>query len=209
MDPQLIAYLDTRFGQIASSFESFDTRFGQLEARFGQIEVGLGQLENRFGQLETRFDQLEARFGKLETRFDQLETRMGQLEIRVGQLEHRMGQLEHRVGQLEDRVGQQGLRLDRLEKTGRHTLVMVEGLRDEVRLMAEAFVGLDERVQRMQKENGAVYEQVRSWIEPAFRGMDGRVQVLEGRSDDRHLDVLDAVRKMLARKPLAAPVASE
>lgn len=185
MDPQLIAFLEERFRESRQ------------------------HVDNRFDQLETRFGQLEARFDKLEIRFGHLEIRVGQLEHRVGQLEHRMGQLEHRVGQLDDRVGQQGLRLDRLEETGRQTLVMVEGLRDEVHLVAEAFVGLDERLQRLHNENTAVYDQVRGWIEPAFRGIDGRVQALEGRSDTRHLDVLDAVRQMLARPPAPMPVISE
>jgi hypothetical protein len=94
----------------------------------------------------------------------------------------------------------------RIDDTTRQTLVLVEGLQGEVRLIAEGFVGLNEKLDRVHAEATLVFDEVKGWIEPYYRNLDGRVRVLEGRADRQQGDVLDAVRTMLGRPPLASPV---
>ncbi len=94
----------------------------------------------------------------------------------------------------------------RIDDTTRQTQVLVEGLQGEVRLIAEGFVGLNEKLDRVHAEATLVFDEVKGWIEPYYRNLDGRVRVLEGRADRQQGDVLDAVRKLLGRPPLASPV---
>lgn len=57
-------------------------------------------------------------------------------------------------------------RLQRMEDTDRHTLVVIEGLRHEMQLVAEGVLGLDERLQRYHSESTLAFDQVKGWIEP-------------------------------------------
>jgi methyl-accepting chemotaxis protein len=100
-------------------------------------------------------------------------------------------------------------RFERVEDTSRQTLVLVERLRSDVHLIAEGFVGVNERLERFQSEATLVFDEVKGWIEPYYRNVDGRVRVLEGRAERQQGDVLDAVRRMLGRPPLGAPIPSE
>lgn len=97
-------------------------------------------------------------------------------------------------------------RFEQLEDTTRHTLVLVEELRGEIRLIAEGFVGLNERLGRLQSDVMLVSDKAHGWIEPYFKNVDNRVRVLEGRADRQQGDVMEAVRKLLGRPPLPSPV---
>ncbi|HEX9942835.1 MAG TPA: hypothetical protein VGG03_12515 [Thermoanaerobaculia bacterium] len=100
-------------------------------------------------------------------------------------------------------------RFEQVEETTRQTLVLVEDLRDQVHVIAEGFLGLNERLD-YQSTATLTFEQVRGWIEPYFRDLDRRVRILEGRSDRQQGDVMDAVRKILGKPPLhQAPVSAE
>jgi uncharacterized coiled-coil protein SlyX len=111
----------------------------------------------------------------------------------------RFERIEQRVDALEARMAALEARLDGLDERSRQTLVMLEGIRHEVRLIAESFVGLNDRVDRFQSEATLVFDLVRVRIEASSKNLDGRLKVLEGQAERRHLSALEQVKLLLGR----------
>ncbi|HEX6904563.1 MAG TPA: hypothetical protein VF789_32945 [Thermoanaerobaculia bacterium] len=105
-------------------------------------------------------------------------------------------------------------RFDKQDETARHTLILVEGLRDNLQLVGEVVMGLGEQVNRYHHESTLSFEKVHGWIEPYFRnldlkqdGLERRVGILEDRADRQQGDAMDAIRRMvekLRREPQPA-----
>jgi hypothetical protein len=114
-----------------------------------------------------------------------------------------------RFEQIDQRFERMDQRFERLEDTSRQTLVLVEELRGDVHLIAEGFVGNSERLERFQQEATLVFDEVKGWIEPYYRNLNGRLQVIESRAERQQGDVLDAVRRMLGKAPLQSPIPTE
>jgi leucyl aminopeptidase (aminopeptidase T) len=74
-------------------------------------------------------------------------------------------------------------RFQQVEDTGRQTLVLVEGLRSHIDLLAEGFGGLNERLERLGNEVTQLPGHIKGWVEPYLRNLDSRVRVLEGRTE--------------------------
>jgi hypothetical protein len=107
-------------------------------------------------------------------------------------------------------------RLDKQAETARHTLILVEGLRDNLQLVGEVVMGLGEQLNRYRDESTLSFEKVHGWIEPYFRnldlkhdGLDRRVRILEDRADRQQGDAMDAIRKMVEKLRREAQPASE
>ena len=114
-------------------------------------------------------------------------------------------------------------RFEKGEETARHTVVLVEDLRSKLDLVAEGVIGANERLDRYRSEARIEFNQVKGWIEPYYRELDGRVrnldnrmdcvdarlQVLEDRAERQQGDAYNAIRKMLGKPPLPPPVTSE
>lgn len=120
----------------------------------------------------------------------------------IAYLDQRFQQIDQRFEQIDRRFEKIDERLDALDTAIRHTNVLVEGLRGDVHLIAEGFVGMNDRFNTFQSEATLVFDQVKGWIEPYYRNLDGRLRVVEGRAERQQGDVLDAVRRMLS-KPAA------
>ena len=120
----------------------------------------------------------------------------------IAYLDQRFQQIDQRFQQIDRRFEKIDERLDALDTAIRHTNVLVEGLRGDVHLIAEGFVGMNDRFNTFQSEATLVFDQVKGWIEPYYRNLDGRLRVVEGRAERQQGDVLDAVRRMLS-KPAA------
>ena len=120
----------------------------------------------------------------------------------IAYLDQRFQQIDRRFEQIDRRFEKIDERLDALDTAIRHTNVLVEGLRADVHLIAEGFVGMNDRFNTFQSEATLVFDQVKGWIEPYYRNLDGRLRVVEGRAERQQGDVLDAVRRMLS-KPAA------
>ena len=120
----------------------------------------------------------------------------------IAYLDQRFQQIDQRFEQIDRRFEKIDERLDALDTAIRHTNVLVEGLRADVHLIAEGFVGMNDRFNTFQSEATLVFDQVKGWIEPYYRNLDGRLRVVEGRAERQQGDVLDAVRRMLS-KPAA------
>lgn len=124
------------------------------------------------------------------------------LDERFQRIDERFQRIDERFQRIDERFAKIEERLDTLETAIRHTNVLVEGLRADVHLIAEGFVGMNDRFNTFQSEATLVFDQVKGWIEPYYRNLDGRLRVVEGRAERQQGDVLDAVRRML-NKPAA------
>lgn len=101
---------------------------------------------------------------------------------------------------LDERFGAIDQRFERVEETVRHTQVLVEGLRHENRLIAEALIGVTEQL----KTAAVSFEVVKGWLEPFYVNLNNRVVALEDRAERQRGDVMDAVRKIVGQPPLNA-----
>ncbi len=88
----------------------------------------------------------------------------------------------------------------KLSEENRLTRVLLEGLRSDLKLLAEAVIGLSER--RTEHENAMEFkmDQVKSSIEPYFRNLNRRVSLLEGVDNRRERDVMDVIREKFEKK---------
>jgi chromosome segregation ATPase len=146
--------------------------------------------------LDQRFNSIDQRFNSIDQRFEQVDRRFEQTE----------------------EANRQTRAL--IEETNRQTLVLVEEVRDEVRLLAEGYLSLDDKLENFRSEATVVFDTIKGWIEPYYRdldgrvrtldvrsqNLDGRVRTLEGRAERQDGDVFDAVRRVLGRPARSAPI---
>jgi len=90
-------------------------------------------------------------------------------------------------------------RLERVETEVRHAHVVIEGLRDEVHLLAEGMIGFDERMGGLRAEVKEQLEEMRSWMHQAYRGLDRRVEDLEVSQENRQRATLDVIREKFGK----------
>ena len=85
-----------------------------------------------------------------------------------------------------------GRRVDSLDQRVQANGVLLEALRDEVRQIAEAYVLLDQRVERYRVENDAAHREILALLHTSYRDLDRRLTRLEerageaGRAMNRH-----------------------
>jgi hypothetical protein len=91
-------------------------------------------LDERFERIDRRFEQVDRRFEQMDERFERVDRRFEQVDRRFEQVDRRF---------------------EGSEETARNTLILVEDMRHQVHLIAEAFVGLSDRMDRFQQEAGA------------------------------------------------------
>jgi hypothetical protein len=96
-----------------------------------------------------------------------------------------------------------------VEDTARQTLVLFEGLRHEFHLVAEGYVGVNEKLDRYYSEAKLSFDQVKCWIEPYYTDLATRVAIIERGRDRVHDDVAAAIYKLLGRPPYQPPSASD
>jgi hypothetical protein len=84
-------------------------------------------------------------------------------------------------------------------ETARHAVILIEGLRHEVQLIAEAYMGLDEKLVAYQSGIDIRYAQVQASIEPYYRDLNTRVKIIEERANRQHEDVMDSIRKVVLK----------
>ena len=113
--------------------------------RRGQMDVetseAIEQLGQRIDAVEVSLrDEYRAGFGEMETRIDSLESRFDQLELRFDGLESRFDTLESRFDRMESRLD------ERFAESRRHTEVLFDSLRDDIRILVEGFATLSARL---------------------------------------------------------------
>ncbi len=81
------------------------------------------------------------------------------------------------------------------EEEGRHTRVLLEDVRSDIRLIAEGLVGVTERLEAQKGEMNKGFQDVKASIAPAYQDLDRRLQWLEAREERRDQDILEVVRE--------------
>lgn len=182
MDQELIAFLNEHFRDVSRQIA------GLREETTQQIASLREETNRHFTRIDARFEQVDARFEQVDARFEQVDARFEQVDARFEQVNERF---------------------ERVEATARQTVVLIEGLRHEVHLIAEAFLGVGDKLDLYRNESRLSIDDVKGWMEVPFRELDNRIRYLEGPKERRYEDVMDEVRRSLGKPPLGSPVASD
>jgi DNA repair exonuclease SbcCD ATPase subunit len=90
---------------------------------------------------------------------------------------------------------------ERVDSAIRQTHVTIEGLRGEVRLLAEGVMGADEKLQTFRAEVKQEFEDTRSLIRSSYAQVDRRVHALESWRELKERDPLDLIREKYGKPP--------
>ena len=84
----------------------------------------------------------------------------------------------------------------RFEETRRHFDVVAEGLRGEIRVVAEGQIGLARQLQELREENEGAHREILSAIRFSYAELDRRISRLESRTVEleARLDRLESTR---------------
>ena len=137
--------------------------------------------------------ELKAYLDERETRMDK---RFSQLQA---QMDERETQMDKSFSQLRAHMDE---RFTQVETEVRHTRVLVEGLDNNMRLIAEAVVGTNERIDRLQVETASKLHEIKDAVQ---RGLVPRIEILESRVDRANRDILDVVRERYVPRQAQQP----
>lgn len=122
-------------------------------------------------------------------------------------LDERFTRVDERFARMETRMDE---RFKQVETEARHTRVLVEGVHDNVRLLAEATISTGERIDSLREETASSLERIEGSVGmiheilvPRVERLENRVTILEGEAERRNRDVLDVVRERFG--PRQAP----
>jgi len=149
-------------------------------------------LDEGFGRIDKRFEQIDKRFEQIDKRFEQIDKRFKGIDERFKGIDERFEVVETAI---------------------RHTQILVEGLRSDLRLVAEGAIGFTESLETFQSENRRSFEDVKALLAPYHQNFDGRIQsvdhdvknldrrvkVLEAKADRQTQDVVDALRQKFGK----------
>lgn len=128
-------------------------------------------LDGRFRETNQQFVALRA---EMDERFRETSQQSADLRAEIVSLRKEMNE-----------------RFEEVHETTRHALVIVEDLRDEIHLVAEAFLGTDERVTRLEKSEALTFETVKGMVEPYFESIEKRGRELDSRSVQSDVPIKD------------------
>jgi hypothetical protein len=85
----------------------------------------------------------------------------------------------------------------------RHTRVEIEGMRDQIRLVAEGVASFDEILSNFKGEVRREFEDVRALIRPAYTALHDRVRAVEMWRERTERDPIELIRERfgLGKKP--------
>lgn len=86
-------------------------------------------------------------------------------------------------------------RFEQVDEEIRHTRVEVEGLRGEVRLLAEGIASVEERLASFRRQVTGDIEDVRVLIRPSYSALDDRLKSLESWRERKERDPLEVIRE--------------
>jgi chromosome segregation ATPase len=143
-------------------------------------------LDQRFTAIDQRFIAIDQRFTSLDQKIESLreETmqRFEQVDRRFEQVDRRFEQVDRRFEQVEDRIHQ--------------TQITVEKMNGDIRLVAEAWIGFNERQDSFREEAAANFKELRMTVRLPYEDLDRRVKVLETRAQHEGRDPVDIVREI-------------
>ena len=126
----------------------------------------------------------DAHFSRVDERFTALDQRLDRVESRLDAVEGRLASVEEAV---------------------RHTHIVVEGMRGDLRLVAEGVIGSNERQDRIQSEILIRLKDVEALIRPSYPVLDLRLKVLESWKERTDRDPVEIVKERFGRPNPAEP----
>ncbi len=123
--------------------------------------------------LDRRFSSLDERFATIDERFSALD----------GRVEHQIQALREETAQgfarIDQRLGGVDQRLETLGTDIRRAYVSIEGLRGDVRLVAEGVTNVNERLDRYKEEASRRVNDLESLLQRSYEDLDFRVRKVE------------------------------
>ena len=122
---------------------------------------------------------LDGRFQTLDERFDRIELRLDSHDQRFDRIEQRLDAHDRRFDLLDQKID------EKVEEVKRHTGVLVEGLRHEVRLVAEGFATfIESRYAQDQANIAEQFRETRALIHLSYDQLRQRVERLERKQEN-------------------------
>lgn len=147
---------------------------------------------------------LEENFRGIEKNFRGIDERFRGTSQQISDLR------EETTRQISDLREETARQFERVEETARQTVVLVEGLRHEVHLIAEAFLEVGPKLELYHNESKLSIDDVKRWMQKPFSDLDNRIRYLEAPKERQFEDVMDEVRRVLGKPPRQTPpVASD
>ncbi len=173
MDNELKAFLRQQFSDLEqridqrfqASREETAQQFSAFDQRF---QASREETAQQFSSFEQRIDQ------RLQTSRE--ETAQSFLEQRIDQRSTR----EETAQQIQALRKEMSQRFDKVEEEVRHAHVSIEGLRGEIRLVAEGVANANERLDRRIGEVLRKIDEVDARHRSAYQSLEIRVRKLEG-----------------------------
>jgi hypothetical protein len=103
--------------------------------------------------------------------------------------------LDEHFGRMEERILENSRQIEGLQEESRHTRVLIEGMGDKIRLIAEGVVGVTERLETHWNKVQKGFEDVKASIAPAYQDLDRRVRWLEKREERKDRDLFDVIHE--------------
>ena len=126
-----------------------DRRFSDLDRR---LDSRFGDIDSRFGDMDSRFDDMDSRFVDVDSRFVDIDGRFRQASEERAELRRDTG------GQI------------------RQLHVLAEGLRDDIRAVAEGVDANHEAHQELRRELDLRFEDLRTWCASPWADLDRRTR---------------------------------
>lgn len=117
------------------------------------------------------------------------------LEEREARMDERFNRMDERFNRIDERFERMDERFKQVETEVRHTRVLVEGLNGNIRLLAEAVVGTNERMDFFRSDVTARFEEIKGRVGMIQETLVPRVKTLENNVEQKNLDVLEVIRE--------------
>jgi len=105
------------------------------------------------------------------------------------------GQFRQVTGEIQGLREELGAFREQVETSIRHVHVEIEGLRGEIRLVAEGVMGVGERLESFRHEVAHDFKETRIAFRLPYEDVSGRLLNLERRAERQNRDVLDVIRE--------------
>ena len=109
----------------------------------------LGELQGlKQGQMkmDQRLDKVDQRLDKVDQRLDKVDQRLDKVDQRLDKVEQRLDKVEQRLDKVEQRLDKVDQELSTVNQAVLHNRVLIEENRRHLRLFAEGYGGVVERI---------------------------------------------------------------
>jgi archaellum component FlaC len=117
------------------------------------------------------------------------------MDERFAGVDERFAGVDERFAGVDERFAGMDERSKQIETEVRHTRVLVEGLNSNIRLLAEAVIGTNERIDFFRADTTAGFEEIKGRVGMIQETLVPRVKTLENKVEQETRDVLDVIRE--------------